>query len=183
MTRVVAVAGRRIDAPNVEVARFPATAEARVKAELVQQLGSNAVRTLVASAASGADILALEAAGALGVRTRIILPFDRARFRATSVTDRDPAWGERYDSVLRVADVRGDVIVLPALAGGDDAAYARVTASLIAESQALAKQFGDAPLALAVWDENPRPSGDASKDFMDLARAAGLDVITIRTLP
>lgn len=177
---IAAVAGRRIDAPDAE-RKFPPSAESVVKGDVKRILSDRSIGVLVASAACGADIVALEAAMELGVRTRIILPFDRERFRETSVVDRGEEWGQRYDAILNQA-ARPDIVVLEAGEGDDDDAYGRATARIVDEASTLARERGSTPLAIAIWDERPRDSGDATKDFMDRASAAGMHIVSISTL-
>jgi hypothetical protein len=181
-TLVAVVAGRRIDAPEATEHRFPVSAVSNTKSAVKRLLASSGVRVVVASAACGADLLALEAAAGLGIRTRILLPFERERFRATSVVDRGEDWGELYDSLLDQAEARGDVIVLEDEKGDDDAAYARATRRIIEEALGLARESGSATLAIAIWDEIPRAHGDATKDFVERATAAGMSVTSIRTV-
>src|SRR5687768_3128608 len=83
---VVAIAGRRIDAPGEKEPRFPERDAATVREGVKRLLKEQKVDTVVASAACGADIVALEAALELGLELRVILPFEPARFRETSVT-------------------------------------------------------------------------------------------------
>jgi hypothetical protein len=180
---VTAVDGRRIDPPHPETVRFPASAVPAVKTAVKAFLEENEVRVVVASAACGADLLALEAARELGLRTVIVLPFDRARFRETSVVDRGRSWGPRYDAALAAADARGDVIVLEPPEGDDDAAYGRAAARIVDETVKRAQESGGHGVALAVWDGRPRASGDTTKDFVESARAARLDVVSVSTNP
>lgn len=135
---------------------------------------------MVASAACGADIVALEAALGLGLRTRVVLPFAPERFRTTSVVDRGKTWGPRFDKLVAAADARGDLVVLESDAGDDDQAYAEVVRRILQEAKSLA--VAD-PLAIVIWDRVPRAFSDASKYFRDLAAGAGLKVVEIPTLP
>lgn len=153
-----------------------------VRASLMRLLGVQEVGTLVASAACGADIIALEAASALSVRTCIVLPFDSPRFRLTSVIDRGEAWGPRFDAVMRAAELRHDVTVLPPEAGDDEAAYGQATARIIADSLALAEHDGTRAIAIAIWDGVAREDADATRDFITRALAADMEVISISTL-
>ena len=180
-TNVAAIAGRRIDAPTTEVARFPAELAPAVKAAAKRLFSDRGIGFVVASAACGADILALEGAIELGIRIRVVLPFDRQRFRSTSVVDRGQDWGPRYDAILAAADAGGGVVVLEAGAGGDDAAYGRATVRIIDDARALALERRSRSIAIAIWDEQPRHSGDATKDFLDRASVAGLEVVSIST--
>ncbi len=73
---IVALAGRRIDAEAAQTASFPLANVARVRQELHDLLVKLKPLALVSSAACGADLLALDEAGALGIRRRVVLPFD-----------------------------------------------------------------------------------------------------------
>src|SRR5436190_1721100 len=97
---VIALAGRRVDAADAIQQRFPAENAERVKQQITDFLRTHQACALVCAAACGADILALEAAGELGLRRRVVLPFDRATFRASSVIDRGGDWSERYDRII-----------------------------------------------------------------------------------
>src|SRR5947209_320182 len=98
---VIALAGRRIDAPNAETPRFPLENREKVGNRIRDFLAEHGATALVCSAACGADLLALEAAEELGLRRRILLPFAPDRFRATSVTDRPGEWGPLFDHACR----------------------------------------------------------------------------------
>src|SRR5258708_23324677 len=97
---IVTLAGRRIDPLNAPVARFPVENSAEVREQLVHLLQEQGATALVCSAACGADLLGLEAAGTLGLRRRVVLSFAPERFRATSVTDRPGEWGPLYDRII-----------------------------------------------------------------------------------
>src|SRR5450432_2011251 len=92
---IIALAGRRVDPVHAKQQRFPAASK---NVEIVREririiLQTEGATVLVSSAACGADLLALSEAGALGLRRRVVLPYDRKEFRATSVTDRPGEWG------------------------------------------------------------------------------------------
>jgi hypothetical protein len=177
---VAAVAGRRVDAPGAP-ARFPAGAVPVVAAAVKAFLAGHGVVAVVASAACGADIVALEAALELGIRTRIVLPFERGRFRRTSVEDRGIEWGSRYQAVIERADGQGDLVVLDDAKGSDDDAYARANARILAETLDLAHLSHARCIALAIWDEKPRSGTDATRDFLEAAKGQGMIPFSIRT--
>jgi hypothetical protein len=179
---VAAVAGRRIDAPNTSASSFAPGAIGRVMAEVKRLFARHNVEAVVASAACGADIVALEAARARGIRIRIVLPFSSARFRQTSVIDRGEEWGPRYDALIEDAKRLGDLVVLEQGNQDDDnAAYGAATARIIQEALALSHAASAKPLAIAIWDERPRETNDATKDFLDQASRAGFDCQSIST--
>ena len=77
---VVALAGRRVDAPDARQVRFPPRNAPMVE-DGIRKCFEKGVRVLVCSAASGADLLALGVASEMGVRRRVLLPL-RALFFA-----------------------------------------------------------------------------------------------------
>lgn len=179
MDRIVVVAGRRIDAPGTPE-RFPARNRDLVCARIADRLRVAGATAVVASAACGADLLALQAARALGLRLRVILPYEAARFRETSVVDRPGDFGPVFDEVCRAA--APDLVVLPN-AGEGDAAYAAVNRALLDAAAALAG--GGAAraevLALLVWEGERRSGGDLTAELGDGARARGWPVETVIT--
>ena len=106
---VIAFAGRRIDPEPSGQPRFPFRRADAVRGAIAKRLGSAGARALVCSAACGADLLALDAAGELGIRARIVLPFRADRFRETSVLDRPNRefWGSLFDRVTAAASGDG----------------------------------------------------------------------------
>lgn len=186
--RVVAVAGRRVDAPGAGVARFPADRVEAVGRRIEERLGALArdgVQTLVAAAACGTDLLALEAAGRLGFRRRVVLPYEPGRFRSLSVVDRPGDWGVRFDRVVAEVAQHGDLVVLDA---GDDetAALTDTNATILEEAIRLASAPGGRPRpdrvrALVVWDEVSRGADDVTAAFRAEAVARGCPVEDLRT--
>ena len=73
MARVVALAGRRIDAADAANPFSPRQVRGRSRS-VAALLRAERIEALVCSAACGADLIALEAAGALGLRRRVVLP-------------------------------------------------------------------------------------------------------------
>src|SRR5581483_516289 len=81
---IIALAGRRIDARDSASRRFPPENITMVRERLGMLFKAQQAEVLISSAACGADLLALEEAGAQGMRRRIVLPFSAERFRTTS---------------------------------------------------------------------------------------------------
>lgn len=188
MIKVIALAGRRIDAADAVERRFPLTHAPAVQQRLRDLFVAQQAGALVCSAACGADLLALETAGSLGLRCRVVLPFERRRFCDTSVTDRPGDWGPLFDRMIDAAAARSDLLVLEA-AGDGDAAYAAATDAILAEALRLAGAnggAGSAPaeeiLAVVVWDGKSRGENDLTVRFAAGARARGITVEEIRTL-
>src|SRR5438270_11295822 len=119
---VIALAGRRIDAPDAKATRFPLDAVPLVHQRLRELFRQEQADALVCSAACGADLIALDEAGRLGIRRRIVLPFAPDRFRETSVIDRPGGWCPLFHPLMDEAGKAGQVVVLDA--GNREAAYA-----------------------------------------------------------
>ena len=183
---VVALAGRRVDAPDADTPRFPPSNESTVGDRLRRAFEELGATTVVASAACGADLVALEVAGSMGLRRVVVLPWERERFRQQSVVDRDGAWGERYDRVLDEVEADGGLRVL-GLCDDGDSAYTATNEAILNEARELAGadvEPGEAGsvVAIPVWDGESRGPGDITSHFIDAARARRLDVREVRTL-
>ena len=136
---VIALAGRRIDASGAETTRFPISNVGVVRQRLRELFETLRAQALVSSAACGADLIALLEAGALGMRRRVVLPFDREQFRASSVTDRPGEWGPVYDQVLDEVSSQGDLVTLEGDAN-DSQSYGAANLAILNEAVALAQQ-------------------------------------------
>ena len=176
---VIAVAGRRIDAPDAPQ-RFPLNNRSRVHHAIASALLESRAVAVISSAACGADLLALDAARARGIRGRIVLPFAVDRFRTTSVVDRPGNWGPLFDELVAAAKTQGDLVVLD-LDEGDDA-YAKANETIVREADALAAAAGASKRALIVWDGVSRGDGDLTDQFKAHAVSRGWAVEEIATL-
>jgi hypothetical protein len=177
---VLALAGRRIDAAGAEERRFPPTNEAMVAVRIRNMMVSAASQALVCSAASGADILALEGAMQLGLERRVVLPFSSQQFRATSVADRGEVWGLRFDAILQQLQSK-DILELN-LQGGDNEAYTAVNAKIIEEAMGWASTTERRALAMVVWNGFSRGATDLTDGFRSIAVDRDLEVIPVPTL-
>jgi hypothetical protein len=177
---VLALAGRRIDAEGADTPRFPLSQVEAVRQRLHQLLAGERIGVLVCSAACGADLVALEEAGKLGIRRRVVLPFPRERFRETSVVDRPGDWGEVYDRVIADVDAKGDLVVLEMTAGDEGYAHQAANEIIIREADAIAGS-GE-PTAVIVWEGSPRSESDATDAFRALAKQAGFSQRVVPTL-
>jgi hypothetical protein len=175
------MAGRRIDGDDAHTPRFPLANVPAVQQRLQEQLVASGARALVSSAACGADLIALRTAGELQLDRRVVLPFDSARFRDTSVTDRGGDWGPVFDTVI--ADVRSKN-ELVTLSGGqeDDAAYAAANVRILDEAVWLGAAQQAEVLAMLVWEGASRGDDDLTAAFGREAGRRGLRVIEISTI-
>jgi hypothetical protein len=175
--KIIAFAGRRIDAADAPEPRFPATAESAVADRIRALFEETGATVIVASAACGSHIIALEVAGQLGLERHVILPFDRPVFRESSVTDRPGDWGGRYDAILDSLDP--DAITVLRLATGTGA-YERTNNTILDLAADLAGRPG-AVLAVIAWNGETRGDGDITAQFAERARMRGMNVTEIDT--
>jgi hypothetical protein len=182
---VIALAGRRIDAPDADPPRFPLQDVPVVRKRLAALLASERAEVLVCSAACGADLIALEEAERLGLHRRIVLPFPPKRFRGTSVTDRPGDWGPMFDRLIAAAEAAGDLVILQSAGGGDDAAYAAANQAIIREAEALARASTEGitlrRVVVIVWEGSAREGTDASGGLLRLAAQAGFEERSVPT--
>lgn len=179
---IIALAGRRVDALDAKPARFPSTPEnlETVRKRILELLQAKRASALVSSAACGADLLALSAARAVGVRRIIVLPFEREKFRETSVTDRPGEWGSLYDRILDEAQKAGDLQILHLKS--EEEAYAETNHVIVDEAISLGQKLQVPVSAVVVWDGKSRGKGDLTEEFGRYARSKKVGVIEVMTL-
>ena len=135
---------------------------------------------LVASAACGADIIAHEVAGELGIRRVLLLPTEPTTFRLHSVTDRGAGWGERFDLLLHEVTMQGDVRVLRLDASSDS--YIRANETLLDVAEGVAQHTGANVMAVAVWDGESYGENDVTAAFVGAAKGRHIAVEEILTV-
>ena len=153
---VVAFAGHMIDAPDRRSPRFPAWLVAAVTSAIRGQVARLHAPIVYTSAASGADLLFIEAAFDRGAEVNVVLPFDKTDFVRTSVAPAGDDWVRRFDEAL----VRATRVVMATEEGhlGDDVLFEH--AALLVEGFAMlrARQLESVPTLLCVLD-----AGDAAR--------------------
>jgi len=185
---IITLAGRRIDAQDASVARFPLEVSPAVRTHLRALLKELGATTLVSSAACGADLLALEAAGELGLQRRVILPFAPAAFRASSVIDRPGDWGTIFDRVIADVERSGDLVLID-VQPETPAAFRSTNRAILDEAQKLASRQRRGArtaqqrhiLAVIVWDGHSRGEIDLTVDFANQARARSIPITEVLT--
>ena len=149
--KLVVFSGHMIDAPDRRTPRFPPAKEEEIKRLLEQQLAAMNAGIGFASAASGSDILFLEAMLARGGTIHLVLPWPAEEFVKTSVAPAaDGAWVERFHKVLdRAASIRilGQ-LYMPGSATGFE--YCNLAMNGLARVFARSLDLEITPLA--VWD-------------------------------
>ncbi len=178
---VIALAGRRIDDPSAETARFPQKNASKVRSRIGKWMVKHEIDTLVCSAACGANLLALDVAGELGICRCIVLPFPREQFRVESVIDRGDEWGGLFDTILDAAEANGDIIVLGYIPE-NETAYLETNHVILELAVSRGAEVAQPVEAVLVWDGMSRGDDDVTKAFQEEARARGLAVVEISTL-
>jgi class 3 adenylate cyclase/tetratricopeptide (TPR) repeat protein len=149
--KLVVFSGHMIDAPDRRNPRFPMAKEGEVKELLEKQLAAMNAGIGFASAASGSDILFLEAMLARGGTIHLVLPWPAEEFEKTSVAiAREGDWVERFHKVLaRAASIRvlGE-LYMPGSATGFE--YCNLAVNGLARLFARSLDLEITPLA--VWD-------------------------------
>lgn len=149
--KLVVFSGHMIDAPDRRSPRFPPSKEAEIKELLEKQLAAMNAGIGFASAASGSDILFLEAMLARGGTIHLVLPWPAEEFVKTSVAVAgDGTWVERFHKVLdRAASIRvlGE-LYMPGSATGFE--YCNLAMTGLARLFARSLDLEITPLA--VWD-------------------------------
>ena len=178
---IVALAGRRIDAPGAPAPRFPLANAETVRHRLRSLLESWGAAALISSAACGADLLAQSEAGKLGLRRRVILPFDRERFLKSSVIDRPGDWAPVYNQLLDTLTSAGGLVVLGGAA--DDAqGYAALIGGILDEAETLGRSLHEPVTALLVWDGSALDDQDLTAAFGEEDKRRGIPVVEVSTL-
>ena len=178
---VIALAGRRVDAPNAKEARFPSEKLDVVKSRLHELFKRRQATVLVCSAACGSDLLALEAAGDLGIRRTVVLPYGPDIFRRTSVVDRPGDWGEPYEQIVDQVQKKDDLVIL-GYAEDDPGAYSATNLAILDYATKVAREATLPIAAVIVWDGKSRGKEDFTEQFRNEARSRGIEVVEVRTL-
>jgi hypothetical protein len=176
---IVVFGGVQVDRPTANRPRFPETQVEDVSARVRALLSALRPRLLVGAAASGADLVFLTEALALGLTPHVVLPFSVEKFQETSVESRGPDWVQRYQRVVdRLQYEHG---VLEILGESEDAdVYVRTNGRMLERAGQLRNDGEEIIVAVL------RPTGSDGRSVTDdlTARAelAGLLVLDLDCL-
>lgn len=173
---VIVEAGRRIDASDSQVARFPKANITPVSESIKRLLAKRNPLTVVCSAACGADLLLLQAAREMHIDQVVLLPSDPETFRSSSVTDRPGDWGKLYDEVLKTARV--EILKLPEGQEG----YLETNVKLLDRGQQIARDYKATAEALVIWNGVSRGPDDVTAHFIEQAELRKMSVSEISTV-
>jgi hypothetical protein len=180
---VIALAGRRTSDPGSKAIRFPLENVEKVRENLRKFFASIRPEVLVSSGACGADLLALEVAGSMGILRSMVLPFDPAIFKTTSVIDRPGEWGPLFDKICHEV-AHEEKIQLQGYSKNDDAKYLKINIDILERAEALAEKYGVSKrlMAVIVWEGKPKGSDDTTADFKSEALKRNFEIKEISTL-
>jgi class 3 adenylate cyclase len=180
MPAVAIFAGHRIDEPGRAEARFPNELAAVIKAAIFERLEELNARVGYSSAASGSDILFLEALQELGGQTHIVLPCNPDQFLRESVASSGSEWTTRFHDVISRAE---EVIIASdqRLRLGS-IAYDYSNELLYGLSTARAQELDTRLVRLAVWDGAPGYGPGGTADIVERWKAGGHKVEIINPL-
>lgn len=181
--KLVVFSGHMIDAPDRRNPRFPMAKEGEVRDLLDKQLAAMNAGIGFASAASGSDILFLEAMLARGGTIHLVLPWPAEEFEKTSVAIAPEGdWVERFHKVLaHAASIRvlGE-LYMPGSATGFE--YCNLAMNGLARLFARSLDLEITPLA--VWDGYAgAPGGTGSFVRYWRTHRAPVKVVPIATKP
>ena len=148
--KLVVFSGHMMDAPDRRTPRFPPSKERKIKNLIEKQLDAMKAGIGFSSAASGSDILFLEAMLARGGTIHLVLPWPAEEFVRTSVAIAGNKWVERFHKVLdKAASIRvlGE-LYMPGSATGFE--YCNLAMCGLARIFARSLDLEITPLA--VWD-------------------------------
>ena len=185
---IIALAGRRPDAADAPVSRFPLEKSADVRERLLVTFKELQATDLVVSASCGSDLLALAAAADLGIRYHIVLPFSPDEFRAISVVDRPGAedWSKFFDQFVQEAEALDRLILLEADGTNVEALeenFRLANRAILDTAQQLAGSNSpqDEIRAVIVWEGQSRGNNDLTENFALLAGELAIPIIEIKT--
>ena len=165
-------AGNRIDLPGRIEPRFPAAAVVDVRPRIERLLFDLSPEGVVSAAASGADLLVLDAAQGLGIPVWIVLPLTEDQFLETSVSDQGQEWIDRYHRVRAAATE----VAVADLSAHDDW-YLRGNDVILARAEAVAAELGGGePVGISALVIRPAVNDgrSATDDFAAKARKRGM---------
>lgn len=171
---VAVFAGHRVDSPGRTAARFRPEIVGEVKQGIKAELQRLNVGVGFATAASGSDILFLEALRELGGQTHVLMPCREDDFISQSVSDSGSEWLARHRAVKETAD---EIIYLShenAAMGGLTFQYAADVLDGLATMRAA--HYETELLRIAVWDGHRGDGPGGTFDTISRWRDRGCEV-------
>jgi len=174
-------AGNRIDAPDREVPRFPASRVAAVAERVGRLFDVMKPAGVVSAPAAGADLIVLDEARKRSIPLHVFLPIREDEFVRESVSDHDDEWREMFEAVIDHASEDPACSLCRVDGGADTDWYLRAHQGLLDRAAELAA--GDLIVALTVRPPAGEVPHSATDVFADRAGRAGLIVLTVDPRP
>jgi hypothetical protein len=178
---IVALAGRRIDKMGTVKPSFPLSRAEATKQKIADFFKASKASILVCSGANGADLLALEVAGELGIERYMVLPFGPSYFKKRSVVDRPGSWGEIFDSIYDGLEKEKRNIDLGS-GVDDELAYKKTNIAILDRADRVAIAGNPEKTAVIVWDGKAKSTDDATEHFKEEAIKRNYKIKEINTL-
>ena len=180
---ILALAGRRIDDPRGKDIGFPINNIASVRSRLKALFISLKPSVLVCSGSCGADLLALEVAGELGIPRSMVIPFAPELFKSRSVEDRPGDWTALFDRIYEQVRREEKVLIMNYRADDFDA-YRKTNIDILNRARSLSEESGSNSdvRAVIVWESGNKGEQDTSAHFRNEANQRGLQIEEINTL-
>jgi|SRR5688572_26861629 len=180
---ILALAGRRIDATREEVISFPLRNIATVRTKLKLLFISLKPSVLICSGSCGADLLALEVAGELGIARSMVIPFAPDLFKPRSVEDRPGDWAALFDRIYKELGREKKVVVMNYQVD-DYNAYRKTNIDILNRAQTLSENSGEKNnvRAVIVWESGNKGEQDITGHFRNEAEKRGFKIEEINTL-
>ncbi|MDB5226225.1 MAG: hypothetical protein JWN78_418 [Bacteroidota bacterium] len=183
---IVALAGRRIDAENSKLTRFPLANIGIVRERIRDFFVINKVSALVCSGACGSDLLALEVAGELGIHSIMVIPFKKDIFLAKSVSDRPGNWAILFNSIYQNLNKESAVIVLD-YSINDRNVYEKTNLEIITRAcdifNKVKKDSAKVKISsVIIWEGQPKETNDTTEHFRQESLKREIEIKEIYTL-
>ena len=174
-------AGNRIDAPDRQVSRFPASQVGAVAQRVGRLFDVMKPAGVVSAPAAGADLIVLDEARKRAIPLHVFLPIDADEFVRASVADHDTEWLGMFQVAIDHAqdDPRSSLCRVDG--GADTDWYLQANHGLLAYAAELAA--GELIVALTVRPPAGEIPHSATDEFADRAGKSGLIVLTVDPRP
>ncbi len=173
--RIAVFTGHRVDDDETQ-GRFPPSRVPAVKDAIARLLIERQIRSGYSSAASGGDLLFLEALLDLGGEAHVFLPFPAEEFVVTSVGE---LWRPRFERILQAID--GRAVVLSNRAPDDKLlAFRKCNEAFVTAAHDEGALLDETPILIAVVSPGSEPTAGSAMETVNLwaTRARG-EVIQI----
>ena len=174
---VIIFSGHMVDAPGRKVPRFPGQYVDAVAEQIRLTLESVDAQIGISSAASGSDLLFIEAMLAREADIQVVLPWRKEEFKRTSVLAGGQDWEPRFDRALEDATS----VTFLSQQGAPSGSLGYVYCNDCMNGMALfrSEKLGSAVRPMAVWDGRRGDGLGGTSSFVDFWTSKGHPVEVI----